>query len=137
MKNYLPQIVIPYLFCLLTWPHINWVPQEITWQMLNDMKASYLVFFIDGIFSLFNLFLNMGRFFFFFCYCTRSEEGSRKESHILLYCIGSEFAPPSGRLENDENTAASIKNSFIHQASMNIVLFVRELRVPISFSENS
>lgn len=51
--------------------------------------------------------------FVLFCfYFTCTEQNSRKESHVLFYCIGSEFAPPSGMLENDENTAASIKELF-------------------------
>lgn len=49
-------------------------------------------------------------------YCTCTEQGASKKkkekNHVLFYCIGSEFAPPSGRLEKDENTATSIKEFF-------------------------
>lgn len=86
---------------------------------------------------MFGLFLG---FFFFLSFTVLAQNRAQeKESHVLFHCIGSEFAPPSGRFENDKNTDVSIKEFyfFFCTASMNIVLFVSKPRAPVSFSENS
>lgn len=73
------------------------------------------------------------RFFSVLLYLSKT--GLKKRKPRPLYCIGSEFAPPSGRFENDENTDASLKELFFfHSASVNIVLFVPKPRAPVSFS---